>query len=289
MSIWTKHCLQWINFSLGASAKTGPRPSPNGCTANNGPVPHGRGPERDVASSRLSAVLWTHRSHIRHWASICFWVLTVVSVTGCSMHRYEHADPLDNRDLQATCLSALRDRYPDSCRLTQRIVVHAGHKDFDMTGYLFMKPDGSLLALGLGDMGIELFRFQCDSEQCEVITKPGSFPVNPLYDGVIGDIQHLFARGRQPRSYLVRRGDATPSLVLRYDDGRLDEYQSVDDCDFPARSLGAIGGKVVREVTYHSPMSYPGCPHLLPSKIVLRNHRWHYTMEITLLEVRTLQ
>ncbi len=289
MSIWTKHCLQWINFSLGAPAETGLRPSRNGWMANNGPLPHGRGSECEVAPSGILGVPMTHPSYIRHSASTCFWVWTLLTVTGCATHRYEHADPLDNRELHATYLSAVRDRYPDSCRLTQRIVVHAGRRDFDMTGYLFMKPDGSLLALSLGDMGIEMFRFQCDAEQCEVITKPVSFPVDPLYDGVIGDIQHLFARAGQSRSYLVRRGHATPCLVLQYDDGRLDEYQSADDCDFPARSLGVCGGKVVREVTYHSPMSYPGCSHFLPSRIVLRNHRWHYTMEITLLEVRRPQ
>ena len=158
-----------------------------------------------------------------------------------------------------------------------------------MTGYLFLKPDGSWRAVALGDMGMERFRFEGDPQQGAVVIKPDSFPEQPLIDGVIGDLQHLFGMRPGLTEYLVQREGAGFGLVMRYDDGNLEEYLFSSEGDLPVRSCGVSNGKIIRAVTYHDPTMYPGCARPLARRIVLHNHKWRYSLEIVLLDVRVTE
>ncbi len=233
-----------------------------------------------------TGVVW-HRLPACVLGALCC-VLAVALPTGCVTPRYQPAQRLERQDSLAFYLSCIQDRYPASCRLTQRILLRRGHKEIDMTGYLFMKPDGSRLALALGDMGMELFRLQFDGNHSEVIAGAGVLPAKALSDGIIGDIQHLFAGKREANAYLVQRTASAPSLVLQYDDRHLEEYQFGENGNLPLRSLGVSDGRIVREATYADPASFDGCPYPLPRKISLQNHGGRYSMEIVLLDVRIL-
>ncbi len=217
---------------------------------------------------------------------VLFWGFAAFLPSGCAAYRYQPADRLDAEAMRASCLSRINDRLPSSCRLTQRILVSFGRKDFDMTGYLLIRPDGSWLGVTLGDMGIELFRFEYSEGRGKITAQPPSFPLNPLYDGIIGDIQHLFGRKRPSDVYIVQRGESVVGLVMQLDDGDLEEYQFSRSSGSLVRSLGVSGGRIVREAVYHEPTAYPGLQRPLPREIVLNNHRWHYSMEIMLLDVQ---
>ena len=205
---------------------------------------------------------------------------------GCMLPKYATAKRLADVSASQPRMIPPADAYPDACRLTQRVLIRVGGRDLDMVGYLYLQPGGAWAALALGDMGMEMFRLQHDGETSTVAVKPDSIPLGPLVDGIIGDIQHLFAAGASSTRSLVRRSDGEVGLVLEYADGRLDEYTFGQDRGMPIRSVGVRGRRIVREAVYHDPKDYAGAPGPLPERIVLRNHRWHYTMEIVLLDVR---
>ncbi|MFQ5591693.1 MAG: hypothetical protein ACE5HE_11055, partial [Phycisphaerae bacterium] len=216
-------------------------------------------------------------------------LVAMLAAGGCGPQRYIAGRLVKDDALRRTYLSVLRHRTPLSAKLTQRLVVRAGRAEFDMLGYLFMDADGSWIALALGDMGVELFRFQCDSGRCELSAKPPSFPPKPLYDGVLGDLRHLYAIPTEGNSYLVGRGGHPPSLVSCDDAGYLDEYRLARDGSSVVDSCGVSNGRVVREVTYDSPTLFASWPYPLPAETVLHNHRRGYTMEVTLLDVGITQ
>jgi hypothetical protein len=172
--------------------------------------------------------------------------------------------------------------------LTQRIIIRSGGNDFDMTGYLLLRPDGSWLAVALGDMGMELFRLSFDGTTAEVIKRPDSVPLRPLLEGIAGDIHHLIGMRPGMRAHLVRRTSSVIGLAVEHDDGTLDEYQFARDDATPSRSLGVVDGKIVREVSYTEPTRYDKRTILLPRRALLHNHRWHYSMEVVLLKMRTM-
>ena len=207
-------------------------------------------------------------------------------LTGCALPQYRPGKRLADQCSLPTYMALLRNRNPDQCRLTQRILLRVGRRDLDMTGYLYLQPGDAWVALALGDMGMELFRLRFDDNGGEVIKKPDSMPANPLRNGIIRDIQHLFGWESASNTYLVERRNAETGLVLEHGDGSLEEYGFAKGGSAPVRSMGVSNRRIVREAVYSSPMKHPGIEHPLPGRIVLRNHKWRYTMEIVLLQVR---
>lgn len=239
-------------------------------------------PSTDLRPVALTALRYAALRRVVTLAGI----LGMLSSTGCAMHRYRPAERLDNPDLHRVYRSRIHNRFPEACRLTQRILVRRGGEDFDMTGYLFLKPDGSWRAVALGDMGMELFRFQGDPQRPEVVIKPDSFPGRPLLDGVIEDIQHVFGLKPESTTYLVQSDDEALSLIMQYDDGYLEDYLFSPEGESPTRSYGVLNGRITREVAYYDPVAYPDCEQPLARRIIVHNHRWRYSMEIVLLDVR---
>ena len=214
------------------------------------------------------------------------WIALVWPLAGCALPQYHPAERMNDPNLQALYQARIRGLEPGSYKLTQRVLLHVGHEDYDMTGYLFLKPDGSWLAVALGDMGMELFRFRFDGQHGEVLTMPDSFSMEPLLDGVIGDIQHLFGRRPESNTCLVQRRASAIGLVTHHDNDYLEEFRFPRGTECPGRSLGVSKGGIVREATYLDRPPRPGARCSLAHRIILNNHKWRYSLEITLLDVQ---
>jgi len=233
-----------------------------------------------------------HRPHgICHPASIrllscCALFLTLLACS--TLPPYRSAPAITGLTQHNTELESFHTPFPPSYEITQRVVVHTATHAFDMTSVLAMREDGSWSAVALGSMGTALFRFHFDKQRYEVITAPASTPRSLLEDGVMRDIQHLFSRRLTDASEVVLHDESLTCLVTRRGAARLDEYCFQRDSRLPARSSRIKDGRVISEVTYHNIGVFPDLPTPVPRTILLRNNKWKYSLDITLLEITAL-
>jgi len=213
-------------------------------------------------------------------------LLGIVWLSGCTTRPYRIAERAADQEPVAACLASIRDAYPSSCRLTQRVVVRLRSHEYDMVGYLYLRGAGVWSAVALGDMGIELFRLHWTDGVGEVIRQPESMPAAPIREGVIGDIQHLFGQKEAHRSYLVRKPNRDLCLIVELSDRELEEYKFDDVNEGLVSSRSITGGAIVREVSYGTGAAFPGVDHPLPQSITLHNYEWGYSMEIELLDIK---
>lgn len=181
-------------------------------------------------------------------------------------------------------LLTLLDCYPQEFRISQHIIMKAGGKEYDFIGYLAKNRNGDFRALAFGEMGGKLFDFMEKNGQREVLLRPEGMPINPLSDGVMGDISHLY-KSDLHGAYLARKEDNTLSLVVRQKDGGFTEHSFSRGKERGMASLEAAGGRIIRRAEYTDYRLFPGWDRPIPSRIILSNFRWHYDLRIELLTI----
>jgi len=215
-------------------------------------------------------------------------VMMLAMAGGCAWHPYRESTlPTLNRpELQQSLLAGLRQRYLEPCRLKQRLALRALGKQYDMIGYLILEPSGDFRALAMGEMGGRIFDLAMVNGEARIHKKPDPMPPNPLLDGVIGDIRHLFSL--PPFAHTTLRTDPRGGvcLSLRGEKGFIADYDFIG-ADRPElrHSLESDGRRVIREADYREYDLRLADGQRLPRRIVLRNYRWHYTLEIQTLEI----
>ena len=210
-------------------------------------------------------------------------------VAGCARHPYRAGVVEERPEAVKGAVEKIERRYPKQFRLKQRLALRALGKQYDMIGYLVVNGDGSLRAVAMGEMGGRIFDLALEGGQPKVLKKPEKMPPKPLLDGVIGDIRHLFT----PPDYDAasyrndeRRGGC---VSLRHGAGKdLKISEFWFDEGVPgelARSLQSDGRRILREAEYSEYKRLPGFERPMPTRIVLKNYRWHYTLEAQALEI----
>lgn len=224
-----------------------------------------------------------HRLTLRGGFLFC-WLIVFSWPVGCVSHPYLPGEQLSDDRLLTHYLSQLHDRRPGFCKLTQRVLVHVDNTDFDMTAYLWLAADDSWQGVALGDMGMKLYELRFDGTRGEILSKPNAISQRPIHHGVIGDIQHLFGRKQALNAHLVEEREQTVGVVLRRGNAYIEEYRFSEGQSVPLRSLEARDGRIVREASYFEPRYFEDCHCTMPTRIILRNYQWEYSMEIVLLD-----
>lgn len=210
----------------------------------------------------------------------------VILISGCASPRYTPPVPIPKAEPGMDSMLTLLDCYPKEFRISQHIIMKAGGKEYDFIGYLAKNSNGDFRALAFGEMGGKIFDFMEKNGQREVLSRPESMPVNPLIDGVMGDISHLYTSDLNG-AYMARKEDNTLTLVVRQKDGRFTEHSLSRENDKRTASVEAAGGRVVRRAEYTDYHIFPGWDRPLPSRITVANLRWHYELRIELLKIDT--
>ena len=208
------------------------------------------------------------------------------AVTGCVGTKYSAPVPAHHAEGQRERMLELIDPYPGEFRLSQHIIMKASNKEYDFVGYLVVKRKKGFRALAFGEMGGRIFDLIERDGIREIAAKPAAMPSNPLLDGVMGDISHLYDTGEFEDVYLSMKEENTYSLVMRKGGNRLSEYVFSNSGDLMA-SMEAADGRLVRSVSYSDYRHYNGWERPLPSRITLVNYRWHYELRIELLKMDT--
>lgn len=208
---------------------------------------------------------------------------------GCALHPYQAAPVVENPELQRRYLEVLQKRYPAQFRLKQRLALRALGKQYDMIGYLAIQPGGDFRAYGMGEMGGRIFDLALEKGAPKIYKKPDTMPPNPLLDGVIGDIRHLFEIPAFTSASLHLSDRRGSFLALRQGVSRLSDYHF--EGDGPGvqpelrSSLESDGRRILRETGFSNYRILPGYDRPVPTHIVIKNYRWHYEMEIEALEI----
>ncbi|MBI4879584.1 MAG: DUF3261 domain-containing protein [Planctomycetes bacterium] len=189
----------------------------------------------------------------------------------------------DDLPLRAALTGALESGLPASFRMAHRVVIVAGERQFDCLGVLVMRRGAALRALAVGEMGGRLFDFLARGAEQRVLLRPEGMPEEPLCEGVLADLLHLFDPRAGPRARAARAANGRLALLV-------EEGESTREYLFDAAgetlvsSLEARDGEVVRRASYSAHRLFPGAGRSLPARIVLENLRFSYRLEIDLLE-----
>lgn len=214
-------------------------------------------------------------AHLLTGLSLC-----ILFIAGCAAPKYNLPAPASKTE----SMPALLDYYPEEFRISQHIIMKIGGKEYDFIGYLAKSRSGDIRAVAFGEMGGKIFDFMEKNGTREVLVRPDGMPLNPLLDGVMGDISHLY-KADMEGAYPAERQDGHTGLVVRKNGDRIAEYIYAKDDSICSSSIEAIGGRVVRRAEYADYRVFPGWDRPLPSRTTLSNYRWHYDLRIELLKV----
>jgi len=177
----------------------------------------------------------------------------------------------------------LQQQYPDSFLLTQRIILTISGKQYDFIGSLKMNADKSFHLIAVGEMGGAFLELQHKSGKTKILKNPGNLPENPLLDGVVEDINHLynFMVFNECHSSLI--DESSWSLYFKSDSEASRLYTF--DSNYLVESDGLEKGKVIRRIVYSNYRKFDNVDCALPARIILENKKWRYSLKIDLLKI----
>jgi hypothetical protein len=196
---------------------------------------------------------------------------------GCAGPRYVAGPRIDDARRTRVCAAALDAAYPAEFNASLRLVLAVRGRRYDFTGYLRMARAGRLHLVAYGDFGGAVFEVTADAAGAAVVSKPRGMPAKLLTDGIARDLQHVFGKREVERARLVAREDGAAGLTLECDAGAAAEYVFAAGDGRLLRSLAARRGRITREAEYD------------PPRIVIRNHRAGYTLELEVLKLTASQ
>lgn len=147
---------------------------------------------------------------------------------------------------------------PSSYRMIHRIHLEVGGRVLDFLGYLAMS-DNRWRAVGFSELGGRIFDLIHEDGRSEVLLSPRGLPRKALIDGVMTEIEAAFAPRGKGAGRRTTGGPATMTLVS--------------------------SGKPVSEISVLSVRSVDGWLGPVPDRWVVKNRRWGYTMEVTLIRM----
>jgi hypothetical protein len=212
--------------------------------------------------------------------------LNCCTSTGVSTREVNSKNPIPLQDnlLLDELVRSDSLRLPGQYRLKQHIILTIFNRQFDFIGYLIKGTGSRFRALGFSEMGMKIFDLLYTEQKLSVISNSFNIPENPLKDGLSRDILHLFFN--QPgeavmQGYLTAEGFylvQTPERQLYFNTATkelmMSNYQTA--------------GKLRSEITYSNYKSAELLAFSLPYYIQVSNKKWHYTLDISLLEIEEL-
>ena len=87
------------------------------------------------------------------------YIVAIVTLCLAGCKSYDYADYMEITDnLQVlSCGEAINERYPQKFKMTQRVVLNIGGKQYDFNGYLLVDRDKGFRGAGFSDIGGKVF------------------------------------------------------------------------------------------------------------------------------------
>lgn len=207
-----------------------------------------------------------------------------LALAGCAGAVYLPPPVVDSLAARESLSQSLERRYPPQCRIVQRIALRAGGKQYDLIGYLMIDGD-SFRALALGEMSGKILELSLEHGRSVILKKPEGMPSSPLLAGAIEDIRHLFLPPAGQDLAAAGSAARPSALTGTAADGRTVTYLfNVPDRQL-TNSIETKAGDILRRVRYSDYRILKSVGSPVPTNIFLENLRFHYTMEIQIIEI----
>lgn len=179
-------------------------------------------------------------------------------------------------DRTRVATSAPLPSWPESYRLVHRLRLDVRGRRYDLIGYLAVAGE-RWRAVALSELGTKVFDLLAGPGAYEVLQSPRGMPTGALLDGVMPELNALFAPSK-PRTDLV---PVSPRETLA-----APAPPAEDPSDRgPVSVTLSKGGRVVSKIVLGSFRSVEGWPSPVPDRLKVTNSAWGYTMDIELLRM----
>ncbi|MDT8317023.1 MAG: DUF3261 domain-containing protein [bacterium] len=168
--------------------------------------------------------------------------------------------------------------YPEEFTLSQHILLTLRDKEYDFMAYLVVDRSRGFRALAFTDMGGKVFDFFSLNSESKIVSKPGIMPEAPILKGVMEEIALIFMTETGDDEVIHQEGTGLKSGKAELEttfssDKNLLSYELKKE------------GSLISKVSLSKYRMFPGWTRLLPSEINIRNYRWNYTVNVTLLKI----
>ncbi len=202
-------------------------------------------------------------------------LLAILMLTSCTTSKYLPPKSYENPDLKRKYIKMVQERFPATFTSRQRIVLEVMGKEYDFVGFLAVARD-SIRALAMNEFGGKVFDILYTGGKSRLLINAAKLPVNPILDGVVGDLRLCF-HPLPKSSFQLGLKDLQPVLT------GIDENQAMRLFEFSGKDMHIyeiLDGRKIREAN----LNYENG---VPKTIEIVNHKWHYSMHITILDVKT--
>ena len=175
--------------------------------------------------------------------------------------------------------------YPPKYTMNQQIILTMRDKEYDFIGYLAVEGPTEFRALAFAEIGGKVFDLVFTNGNVDILKKPEKIPLNPLIEGVAGDIEHIYMPPHYMSGQKQRSNNGNIKVILKNGKDMQTEYLYSPKMEL-LLSTKFSKNKAVREVGYSNYRLFSGWEKPLPAKILIINHRWHYQIEVNLLKIR---
>lgn len=208
----------------------------------------------------------------------------------CSINSYKSGVEIYNPDKTNSLLNFMKNLYPEEFKMQHRIILKIRKKQYDFLGYILVKRSTGFRAAAYGEMGGKTFEFLLNNNGSEILFKPDKMPINPLLDGVLNDIKHLYLFDPAEKFKIMNNPNNKISLSYQKDKDSTTEYIFAQDkTDILLKSLEIQKGKIIRVAEYSNYKTYNNFSTPIPSHILLNNYKWKYSIEIDLLGIESVE
>ncbi|MDH3974919.1 MAG: DUF3261 domain-containing protein [Deltaproteobacteria bacterium] len=216
------------------------------------------------------------------YTSLILLIFCLFITSGCASPTIEKKPPLPQ--LQPLEEALPESLYPEEFTLNQRIILTLDEKEYDFIGYLAADRKSGFRAMTFGEMGGKVFDLAFAGGKAEIFKKPENMPIRPIIEGVIGDIRHIYFQPDFHEAFQLKGEEGKSFFIILKDTTEQTEYHySADKTLYHSKQVSE--NRIVREASHLDYKIFPGWDKALPSRIRVVNHRWDYTMDITLIKI----
>ncbi len=195
----------------------------------------------------------------------------------CTQSKFVAPKSYENSDLKRKYVQQVQGRFPEAFTSRQRIILQVMGKEYDFIGFLAVRGD-SIRALAMNEFGGKIFDILSTGKQSKLLTNAAKLPAKPILDGVVGDLRLCF-HPLPKSSFKLGLKVLKPVLTGIDDIGamRLFEFPAEDRDTTHIQEI--LKERKLREVDIRFENGNP-------KTIEIVNHKWHYSMHITILDVK---
>lgn len=211
----------------------------------------------------------------------------IALLCGCAEHYvFEKGQIVHDEVLLARSMNAVGKMRVDDCTISHRVILDVWGDEYDFNGCLAVENGKIQKGASYGDMGGKVFEFLYTDGKPGISSMPDGIPEDALLDGMLGDINFLYARPKYRNSILVRQSAGHFDLVCYLTDEDMDVYMFRDAQTMPDMGLSVRDGSIVLAVKYSKYQSDNRRGLCLPYKLEVTNYSWCYKTTIRILNVK---